>query len=421
MKKLLLLTMIALLSFNINAQNISIPDPMFEQALIDNNMDDVLDGFIDQSNVQNKFYLSINNKGINDLTGIEAFTSLKSLSFRENNIQSVSLVNNTLLETVIAAKNNLNNIVLPANSNIKVLDLSENTLASINLNGQSNIERLYVPHNNLTFLNIQDNINIVYLGVGNNSLTSLDVSNNINIENFTFESNNITSIDISNLSNLKLIQGHNNQLNSLDVSNNLNLETIYMYENNISSLHTENNSNLSKLNIYNNDLSYLNIKNGNNLFLNLLSILGNPNLTCVIADDANYTGGVNAFGVDEWQFSNSVTFSETDCTLPRLFVFPNPFRNILRVSPNNRNLNKYKLYNMFGHHVKTGVINNNTMFITGVSTGRYVLRLYNNAGLQETMSVLKSNKVPIRWLDPREVELIPRVPIRRETMPIRER
>ncbi|MBM78517.1 MAG: Por secretion system protein, partial [Crocinitomicaceae bacterium] len=77
MKRLLLLSILtSLVSCNLY---VLIPDQNFEQALIDLGYDDVVNGKLLTANIINVDSLDVFEKGISDLKGIEAFTSLKSL------------------------------------------------------------------------------------------------------------------------------------------------------------------------------------------------------------------------------------------------------------------------------------------------------------------------------------------------------
>ena len=58
------------------AQTTNIPDANFEQALIDNELDNELDGVILTSNIVSVTHLDIPDMSIQDLTGIEDFQSL---------------------------------------------------------------------------------------------------------------------------------------------------------------------------------------------------------------------------------------------------------------------------------------------------------------------------------------------------------
>ena len=63
----------------LNAQNTYIPNNLFEQALIDLGLDDILDDYVLTSSIDTVNSLDISNKLIGDLTGIEDFALLTNL------------------------------------------------------------------------------------------------------------------------------------------------------------------------------------------------------------------------------------------------------------------------------------------------------------------------------------------------------
>ena len=77
-----------------------IPDPVFEQALIDLGIDDELDGFIPIENVENVTDLVLNDMGLTDVTGISEFTSLSDLSLNNNYLTFIDISENLDLRIV---------------------------------------------------------------------------------------------------------------------------------------------------------------------------------------------------------------------------------------------------------------------------------------------------------------------------------
>ena len=57
----------------LHAQTTAVPDPAFEQALIDLGYDDILDDYVVTDSINSLINLNIFNKNIKDLTGIEDF------------------------------------------------------------------------------------------------------------------------------------------------------------------------------------------------------------------------------------------------------------------------------------------------------------------------------------------------------------
>ena len=79
MKKLLLLLFLGFTIVGFS-QTTLIPDPNFEQALIDLGLDTApINGSVPTANISGVTDLDVSNKNISDLTGIEDFTALTDL------------------------------------------------------------------------------------------------------------------------------------------------------------------------------------------------------------------------------------------------------------------------------------------------------------------------------------------------------
>jgi hypothetical protein len=152
------------------SQTTTIPDQNFEQALIDLGHDDALDGSVLTANISNLTALSVNNKSISNLTGIEDFVSLKSFHCFENQLTSVDLSNNTALEHLFLQKNDLTAIDVSNNTALRQLELYTNNLEVIDVSKNTALTILYLHGNNLTAVNVKN-------------------GNNINLGTFTFNSN----------------------------------------------------------------------------------------------------------------------------------------------------------------------------------------------------------------------------------------
>ena len=90
--KLLVFAMfwIGLMSFS---QNTYVPDNNFEQTLIDLGYDTApLDDYVPTANISEITDLNVAFRFIDDLTGIEGFTSLLTLDCSSNNLSSLNLI-----------------------------------------------------------------------------------------------------------------------------------------------------------------------------------------------------------------------------------------------------------------------------------------------------------------------------------------
>ena len=116
-----------------NGQLIYIPDDNFEQKLIELGYDDELNDLVFQSNVSSIQSLNISWDGvddtqkINDITGIEAFLSLKTLIADNNNINvDFDLSSLTELEHLSLKNNAISNLNVQQNTKLKYLDVGGN-------------------------------------------------------------------------------------------------------------------------------------------------------------------------------------------------------------------------------------------------------------------------------------------------------
>ncbi len=147
---------------------------------------------------------------------------------------------------------------------------------------------------------------LISLNCQGNQIGSLDLSNSIALETIYCGLNQLTSLDLSSNTSLTFLDCFGNQLTSLDVSNNIELALMGCGSNQLTSLDVSNNDNLSVLYCDNNQLECLNVKNGNNILFIALNTLGNPNLTCIQVDDANYSAA-------NWTDIDPQTSYSADC------------------------------------------------------------------------------------------------------------
>ena len=338
MKKLLLLLFLGftLVGFS---QTTLIPDPNFEQALIDLGYDTApINGSVPTANISGVTDLSVGGRNIADLTGIEDFTALTILVAAGNQLTSLDVSNNT-------------------------------ALTSLGCN-----------QNQLTSLDVSNNTALFYLFCNDNQLTSLDVSNNAALIVLLCLENQLTSLDVSNNTALTSLNCRTNQLTSLDVSNNTALTSLGCNQNQLTSLDVSNNTALFYLDCEDNQLTSLDARNVNNEGINndTFWARNNPNLTCIYVDDADYSNA-NWLRIDP-----ASTFVETEAECEALsvednalgldvFIYPNPTDNYLFIE-GNKNPIAVSIYNLLGAEViaksTTDKIN-----VSELSKGVYIIRI----------------------------------------------
>ncbi len=142
----------SLLSFNLYGQVTNIPDPNFEQALIDLGIDSdgIINGQVLTSDIENVTTLNVVNKGIEDLTGVEGFASLENLDVTNNILNNLDVSSNIQLKEITCS--NWDGF---ANLNIMSLDLSNNiNLELLYAENLFLLEELNLKNENNTILTV---------------------------------------------------------------------------------------------------------------------------------------------------------------------------------------------------------------------------------------------------------------------------
>ena len=242
MRKLFILSVLCLLcmtpvraSVVLDATNF--PDPVFRiyvSGLTGVNVGSI----ISDAKLANVKEIRVVESGITSLKGVEYFTNLTLLSCSNNQLTSLDVTQNSLLEQLYCSENQLT-----------TLDVSQNT----------KLENLQCLNNNLTSLDVTKNTLLSYFRCENNILTSLDVSKNVKLTNLLCEGNRLTALDVSRNTELGLLECWNNSISSLDVSNNTKLSYLDCSDNKLTSLDVSKNSKLEKLLCRNNQLTSLDV------------------------------------------------------------------------------------------------------------------------------------------------------------------
>ncbi len=178
MKNILYFLFFIAVSYTATAQITYIPDPLFEQTLIDLEIDSdgIINGQVLTSDVENITELYIEESFMSDITGIQDFISLEKL---------------VVIFTYI------NELDVSQNLQLKELDCSSNELTSLNVSSNTLLEKLYCGNYGLD--------------VGPfNMIEEIDLSNNPNIYDFNAFDMYIKKINLKN--------GNNNANMKIDVS-----------------------------------------------------------------------------------------------------------------------------------------------------------------------------------------------------------
>ena len=354
------------------ANIVNIPDANFKTALLEHGtiitgpgispIDTDGDGEICESEAQaytgNMFLVG---QGINDLTGIEAFTSLPVLN---------------------CSHNNLTNLDFSANTALSRLDCSLNQLTSLNVaNGNNNLMSTMFAHNNPNLTCIQHDAGYTPVpysqGEGWDKDATASWSTNcnsscaniVNIPDANFKgallqhgtgglfagtgvidtdgdgeiceteaqaytgSIFLPGIGVSDLTgieaftSLTVLDCPSNLLTNLDLSSNTALTWVSCRNNQLTSLDVSANTALTYLECNGNNLTSLNVANGNNSNITAMKSENNPSLTC-IQHDSGFDPTTNS----GWTKDATASWSENCGTLGledfesalNISIYPNP-------------------------------------------------------------------------------------------------
>jgi len=237
---------------DIPLQYTKIPDVEFEKKLIALGLDSgTPDGKVLTSNIQTVKSLSVDTRVISDLTGIEDFTALETLSAQGAIYHYPTAESDGLLKTLNVSKN----------INLTSLNCSINKLTSLDISTNTKLNYLNCSGNKIASINLANNPNLAIAAVDNNLISTIDISKNQSLTSFSCAYTKITSFDPSKNPGLRLLNVNGNKLPSLDISNNSYLYTLYCDVNSFTSINVSKNYNLITLSCASNPITALDLSN----------------------------------------------------------------------------------------------------------------------------------------------------------------
>lgn len=327
MNRFLTLFIFLFITSIIYGQKTYVPDDNFEQELIDLGLDDVLDDSVLTAGIAAVEILNVSSLEINDLTGIEGFTALHTLGCFNNNLDTINLSENALLENLNIIDNNINDI-----------DLSANALME-------------------------------QLGVSGNGMESIDLTPLANLVGFNAYGNLLEAVDFSSCPLLEQVELGANKFVTIDLSNNPELMSVFCSDNN--------------------DLIFLSVKNGNNEIILGFSATFCPKLTCIEVDDPAYSEE-NWVNVDPMvSFSTNCGLSVEINDISPLSIYPQPASGEVNIVLEKGQLD-YELMNIAGKVLLSGNLQEglNTIEVEDYPGGIYFLQFTGADNLISTRKVI---------------------------------
>jgi hypothetical protein len=395
MKKLVLF--IVGVTFQLSsAQIINFPDLNFKNALlelpinydsngtifpmIDSNNDDE----ITQAEAQLVQKLNLSYAELNDLTGLQFFTNLKSfdsLFFNGSNFNFPGLINleNLTLSNAVTGQSNLVNINLSGNVNLKTVSCYTNA-NTINLSNLTQLTNLTL-HGNFTSLNINDAENLLFLNISA-PLNSLNLSNNTKLINVNLGGTTFSNLDLRACLNLEIIEVSNGEMQTLNLGNLKHVRYLFVPNNKLTSLNANNLFNLDFINCQNNLLTNLFLENGT--IEQLVDFSGNPNLASICCDANEIIYIQNDCNI----LGYNTTVSSCSSVARQISMFPNPVKNQLHLSA-GENIEKVEFFTSNGLLIMTSTDANNPIDMENIPAGMYFIKVYISNDVTQ-MKIIKS-------------------------------
>ena len=380
----LILTFALLLSFSTGllGQQTYIPDTGFEEALIFEGLDSVLDDSISTSMIDTLTFLDLEPFGIIDLTGIEDFIALEVFVCRNNNIQQLDLSNNQNIEFLNCENNNITSLDVSNCPNLTQLFAEDNNLTNIDVTQNPLLETLELNLNGLGAINLIPNTELKTLRMVNTSLSSIDLSTNTLLENLDLSTNQLSTVDLTTAPNLKTLVIGGNSLTLLDLSGNPNLELLLAAHNDFIHIDFQNNPLVTYISCAYNDLESMILPPVDTTLLVNVGTIANPNLFCIQSDNSAYVNANWNVIIDTFTVISDLCNIGINELKSEVNIFPNPTMDGY-ISVQSEQNGRYQLFDLNGAQLQTGEINQetNSLDFSAFSTGFYILHLRLNTKL----------------------------------------
>ncbi len=209
------------------------------------------------------------------------YGNINGFECNNNDIDSIDITKNTLLEYLFCRNNNLSSLDVSKHTKLIELDCGENNLTNLDVTKNTMLRSLMCNDCKLTSLNITACSALISLVCSNNQLSDLDLTKNTALEVLFCDRNKLTSLNISTCIALRYLYCNDNLLTELDLSNCTMLRDLSCQNNELTTLNVNKCHDLSELHCNNNKLTSLDLSTNG---IGYASIYNNPFTTDVFND-----------------------------------------------------------------------------------------------------------------------------------------
>jgi hypothetical protein len=239
--------------------------------------------------------LDISSSYVNDMSGIEYFTNLKSLICWNTQISILNI--NTLKELTYlnCSANLIESLDVSQLKNLETLVCTQGRLTSVNVSGLNKLHHLHLDTNLLSDLNLSGLVSLKHIQCQNNKLTKLDLTGLTKLEDLICNDNQIQSFNnltdcvslykmwlhhnlLTNINLLKCTRlfelwADNNKLKTIDLTGLLNIKNASLGNNELVSIELSGTTNIDFIRLSYNNLSAIDLSG----FVNMTNIECNHN------------------------------------------------------------------------------------------------------------------------------------------------
>ena len=199
---------------------VDISDENFEQALIDQGIDDFIDGKVRLDRVEALKTLQIKTDyGITSLSGIEFFTSLETLWVWHNDLSSIDVSKNTKLVYLGLYDNPITSLDVRQNTSLQILSVSETKVREIDLSKNVNLVEFVGARSSLEKLDFTNNLSLQRIYIWETNVSELDLSHNLRLTDLWASDTDLKSIDLSSNKNLQVVSLDSCNLSEVTLGN----------------------------------------------------------------------------------------------------------------------------------------------------------------------------------------------------------
>jgi Leucine-rich repeat (LRR) protein len=292
MKKHYFLLALFFISFITQSQIVNIPDANFKGHLVENPaINTNNDSEIQVSEALATTTIGIGGTPINNLTGIEAFSNLTTLTMNYvSSLTTINLSKLTNLETLsIRDCTQVQSINFSGLTNLKDFTLVFAAVTTLDLSPATQLQTVNCfMLSNLNSINVSNLQQLTTLNCSITNLPTLDVSGLTALQNLDCSNGYLTNLILTGASSLEVINCFNNQLSSIDLSNLLQLKTLDVSSNIIQALDLNGLSNVEAISCSSNFLTSLDLSQLNPALNPTVRLYQNPLRDVNIKNNINF-------------------------------------------------------------------------------------------------------------------------------------